>query len=260
MNIQTITFGTYRLGGEILTNALHNAFITGYRAIDTASLYNNQVVIGNFLSQNQINHNEIFITSKLPTKIIQKTEDEIINNITNTMTELKINYIDLFLLHGPVKGHNIKAWDIIERFHYQGYIHNIGISNYDINDIEEIKNFSTTPIFTNQIEISPFLIRNKIINYLKSSHIRISAHSSLAKGEKLNDPSLLLVANKYNKSPAQIMLKWALQNNFYIIPRSFNPLHIKENFILDFNIENIDIEFLNNLNCGYTTHPQYKFI
>lgn len=260
MDYQNIMFGTYRLNGAILNDALHNAFITGYRSIDTASLYNNQVIIGNFLSQNQINHNEIFITSKLPTKIIQKTESEIIDNITKTMLDLKINYIDLFLLHGPVKEHNIKAWNIIERFHYQGYIRNIGISNYDINDIEEIINFSTTPIFTNQLELSPFLIRHKVINYLNSSNIKITAHSSLAKGEKLTDPSLLLIANKYNKSPAQIMLKWALQNNFHIIPRSSNSSHIKENFILDFNIENIDIDFLNELNCGYTTHPQYKFM
>lgn len=260
MDYQTISFGTYRLTSDTLPNALYNALLSGYRAIDTASLYNNQKIIGEFLSQNQINRENIWITSKLPPKIISKTENDIIENIVKTMDDLQTKYLNLFLLHSPVKEHNTKAWAIIEGFQRQGYFKNIGVSNYDIDYLKEIQNFSTTNIFTNQLEISPFLIRSKVIEYMKNNDIKITAHSSLAKGEKFDNVILQEIAGKYSRTPAQIMLKWAIQNNFYIIPRSSNSEHINEDILLNFIIDDEDMNSLNDLNIGYTTHPQYKFV
>lgn len=260
MEYQNISFGTYRLTNDTLERSLISALETGYRGIDTASLYNNQNTIGLTLSKNEINRNELWITSKLPPKVISKTESEIIENITKTLTDLNTNYIDLFLLHCPVKDNNIKAWSIIESFYNQGYIKNIGVSNYDVNHIEEITNFSTTPIFTNQIELSPFLTRTKIVDYLKSKNIKITAHSSLAKGEKLNDLVLQILSNKYSKTPAQIMLRWGQQNGYYLIPRSSNSEHIIDDFNIDFNISDEDMTILNSMNINYTTHPQYKYV
>jgi diketogulonate reductase-like aldo/keto reductase len=259
MDYQTIAFGTYRLTSDTLPNALNNALLTGYRGIDTASLYNNQKIIGDFLSENQINRNQIWITSKLPPKIISKSENEIIENIIKTMSDLQTKYLDLFLLHSPVKEQNIKAWAVIEGFQRQGYFKNIGVSNYDIDDLKEIQNFSTTSIFTNQLEISPFLIRSKVIEYMKNYDIKITAHSSLAKGEKFDNVILQDIARKYSRTPAQIMLKWAIQNKFHIIPRSSKYEHINEDIQLDFIIGDEDMNSLNDLNIGYTTHPQYKF-
>lgn len=259
MNYQPITFGTYRLTNDTLPNALAYALSSGYCAIDTASLYNNQKIIGDFLSENEINRDYLWITSKLPPKIISKNENEIIENITKTMSDLETKYLDLFLLHSPVKDQNTKAWTIIEGFHHQGYLKNIGVSNYDVNDLKEIQNFSTTSIFTNQLELSPFLIRPKVIEHMKKSNIKITAHSSLAKGEKFDNDVLQEIAKKYLRTPAQIMLKWALQKEFYIIPRSSKFNHIAENIVLDFNINDDDMLLLDSLDIGYTTHPQYKF-
>jgi len=260
MEYQLITFGTYRLKDNTLSEALTAAFESGYRAIDTALLYNNQQIIGNFLGQNQLNRNEIWITSKLPPKIIPMAENDIVNSVLKTFDDLGTKYLDLYLLHCPVKDHNTKAWTVIEGLHRQGYLRNIGVSNYDINDIKEISNFSTTSIFTNQLELSPFLTRSRVTNFLKSVGIPITAHSSLAKGEKFNDPILQNISDKYSRTSAQILLKWALQNQFHIIPRSSKQSHIQEDINLDFIISNDDIAELNGLNIGYTTHPQYKFI
>lgn len=260
MQYQPITFGTYRLKDNTLSEALTAAFDSGYRAIDTALLYNNQQIIGEFLGQNQLNRNEIWITSKLPPKIISMTENDIINSVVKTFDDLRTPYVDLYLLHCPVKDHNTKAWSVIEGFHRQGYLRNIGVSNYDINDIKEISNFSTTSIFTNQLELSPFLTRPHVTGFLKSVGIPITAHSSLAKGEKFNNPVLQSISDKYSRTPAQILLKWALQNQFHIIPRSSKHTHIYEDINLGFNISDDDMMELNGLNIGYTTHPQYKFV
>ncbi len=111
-----------------------------------------------------------------------------------------------------------------------------------------------------QIELSPFLKRPKVIKYMNNNNIIISAHSSLAKGEKFNDPILLKIANKYNKSPAQIMLKWGLQNNFRIIPRSSKKEHILEDINLNFIIYENDMQELNDIDTIHITHPQYTFI
>ena len=152
----------------------------------------------------------------------------------------------------------IKSWSILEQFKRQGILKNIGVSNFKICHLEKIKEFSNGEIFTNQIEVSPFLTRTELIGYMNKHKISISAHSSLVKGEKMNNPTLQRISNNYNKSPAQILLKWGIQKGYNVIPRSSNPEHIKENIMLDFNIEEEDINLLDSLNCDYYTHPQYK--
>ena len=251
-----INIGTYRLGINTY-NSLDYALNNGYRGIDTASLYNCEHIIGNYLTKNEINRNELWITSKLNPKIMDKTETEIINSINKTLTDLNTNYLDLYLIHCPKNDYNIKCWNILEQFYKQGIFKNIGVSNFDIQHLEDIKQFSTVPIYTNQIELSPFLKRQNVVKYMNENNIIISAHSSLAKAEKLNDDIINNIALKYNKTTAQIMLKWGLSNNYHIMPRSSKNEHIKENIELDFQLNKDDIIELNNHPQYYITHPQY---
>jgi len=255
-----INFGTYRLGDKTF-KSLEYAFSNGYTSIDTASLYKNEEFIGNFLGKYQVPRNDIWITSKLNPKVIIDTPHEIIKSITKTLTDLNTPYLDLYLIHCPKEEHIIKCWDILEQFQKKGIFRNIGVSNFDIPHMETIKQFSSSlnPIFTNQIELSPFLKRSNIVKYLAENNIKISAHSSLTKGEKFNDPTIIKISQKYSKSPAQILLKWALQNNFYIIPRSSNLEHIIEDISLDFEIDEKDMNELNDIQITHITHPQYKY-
>jgi diketogulonate reductase-like aldo/keto reductase len=256
MEYPLINFGTYRLLDNTY-KALEYAFDNNYTSIDTASLYKNEHIIGNFLTKNEVKRNNIWITSKLNPKIFVKSDADIIESIHKTLSDLNTNYLDLFLIHCPKEDHIIKSWAIMEHYYKEGIFKNIGVSNFDIQHIEEIKKFSNIPIYTNQIEVTPFLKRPNIINYMKQNNILVSAHSSLAKGEKLDDPILKNIAFKYNKTPAQIMLKWALQSDYIIMPRSCNNEHINENINLDFEINNIDMDELNNISTYHITHPQY---
>lgn len=253
-----INFGTYRLNEKDIDISLESAFSVGYRSIDTACLYKNERFIGNYISKNEISRNSLWITSKLSPRVIPKSESEIIDSILLTLKDLNTDYLDLYLIHAPIDEHIIKCWSILEQFKNKGILKNIGVSNFNIGQLKKITEFSTTPIFTNQIELSPFLTRTNLVSFMKEQNIPISAHSSLTKGEKMYDPVIKDIANKYNKSPAQIMLIWGIQNGYNVIPRSCNPSHIKENYELNFSISNDDIDILNKLNCDYYTHPQYK--
>jgi diketogulonate reductase-like aldo/keto reductase len=146
---------------------------------------------------------------------------------------------------------------MLEDLYKNNYIRNIGVSNYRENELEFFnKNIVIKP-FTNQIEVNPFCTRVKLIDYCRKNNIPITAHSPLAKGEKFNDNVLINIANKYNVSPAQLMIRWSLQNNLIVIPRSQSKTHIKENIVHNFIIKDEDMILLNNLNCNYATHPKY---
>lgn len=258
MDLSQISFGTYRLGDNTY-KSLNDALINGYRSIDTASLYKCEHIIGQYLKENEINRSDIWITSKLNPKIMEKNEGDILESINKTLKELDTKYLDLFLIHCPSSETiNIKCWSIIEQLYKNGTFRNIGVSNFSVEHLEEIKNFSSTPIYTNQIELSPFLKRPIVCDYMKKNNIIISAHSSLAKGEMFDNIIIKNMADKYKKTPAQIMLKWGLNYNYYIMPRSSNKSHIFDNYNLDFELSNIDMDELDNIDITHITHPKYK--
>jgi 2,5-diketo-D-gluconate reductase B len=251
-----VSFGTYRLGKDTYS-ALGHALECGYRSIDTASLYKVEPIIGQYISENRICRSELQITSKLNPKIMEGSESEIIESIRKTLADLKTDYLDLFLIHSPKEAHIVKCWNIMESFYKLGIFKNIGVSNFDVKHMEVIRNFSTTPIYTNQLELSPFLKRPNVVKYMREKAIRITAHSSLAKGEKFSDPVLVKMASKYKRSGAQIMLAWAKQNDYSIIPRSSKKSHIAEDISLDFTISECDMNELNGITDVHITHPQY---
>ncbi len=258
MEYPQVSFGTYRLGDNTF-NALNNALNNGYRSIDTASLYKCEHQIGQFLKENEINRSNIWITSKLNPKIMDKSEGEILESIYKTLKDLNTDYLDLFLIHCPNnEENNIKCWNIIEKLYKNGTFKHIGVSNFSVEHLEQIKNFSSTPIYTNQIELSPFLKRPIVCEYMRKNNIIISAHSSLAKGEMFDNITIKNIAYKYNKTPAQIMLKWGLNNNYHIMPRSSNHSHIFDNYNLDFELNENDMDELNNIDITHITHPKYK--
>jgi diketogulonate reductase-like aldo/keto reductase len=257
MEYPTISFGTYRLGKDTY-QSLENALVNGYRSIDTASLYQIEPIIGEYIGKNQINRSELWITSKLNPKTYSKRTDDIITSIQKTLNDLNTSYLDLFLIHKPSCDEEIiKCWTILEDFYKKGIFKNIGVSNFDIYHMEIIKKISTIPIYTNQIELSPFLKRPIVIKYMNDNNIIVSAHSSLAKGEKFDDFTINTISQKYNKTPAQIMLKWGIQQGFNVIPRSSKKNHIIEDISLDFKINTEDMKTLNNINVVHSTHPQY---
>jgi diketogulonate reductase-like aldo/keto reductase len=254
MDIPYIGFGTYQLKKQDnIYNLVLNALLLGYRHIDTASIYKNESEIGKAIRDSSIPRNEIFVTTKVSMKDIRK--NKIQESITKSLHKLNIGYIDLILLHGYV---NDTSWNILEQIYGETeLIKYIGISNYNIDQLNILLNDCLIKPYCLQTELTPFLQKTSIIELCKSENIKIVSHSTLTKGQKLNEPLLLTLGHTYNSTSAQILLKWAIQLDYIVLPRTSNLQHMAENINLNFNISDIDLALINTLESGFYTFPIY---
>ena len=266
MDIPIIGFGTYRLGKNT-HDSVTNAINIGYRHIDTAPLYKNEAIVGDSINKSGINRTQLFITTKISRKELET--NSIVESIENSLKIMGLDYLDLVLLHEPID--YIKNWTLLTEYYNtigKNKVRFIGVSNFNetqlnhiYNNVNNVNNVNSKP-YCNQIELNPFLLRNPIVEYCNNNNIKIVAHTPLTKGEKLGDIRLNTLANEYNITPAQLMLKWNLQQNNIVIPRSKNNSHIKENLqiinkIIDTRITHEDMQFMELFDCRYTTHPKY---
>jgi len=235
--IPDIGFGTYKLDNF---DMIEQSYYYEYKHIDTAQLYKNEHIVGDKIKNFR---NDIFITTKLLWKYDK--EKDIIRSIEKSFENLQTNYIDLFLIHNPNKN-MIMQYKCLEYF-YPKVIKNIGISNFNEKDIENIlENCSVKPI-CNQIEITPFCQKDSLTDFCFNNKIDIVAHSSLSNKKFFENKLIKQLELKYKKTPAQILLKWSLQQNFKIIPKTNNINHLKENINLNFKIDDQDIIDMNKL-------------
>ena len=255
MDLPSIGLGTYQLTPEQTYCSVRWALQIGYRHIDTAALYRNEKQVGQAIRDSGISRQQIFVTTKIPLKAIR--QNQLKPAIENSLHQLDLAYIDLILLHSPTDKVR-QTWEELSQFYCDSYqIHKIGVSNYQEIHLKQLENATIKP-YANQIEVSPFLSRQKLIKYCQTQNIQLIAHSSLTKGKQLNNPRLLKIMNEHKgqQTNAAVLLTWALQNNLKIIPRSANKQHILANFNLSSLSEKI-LKKLDNLDCGFATHPQH---
>lgn len=256
--IPVLGFGTYRLKGEIAFKSTLIALKNGYKHIDTANLYKNEDQIGKAIKESGVLRKDLWITTKVQVKDISLGKNAIYNSIMNSFNQLQTDYLDLVLLHGPtdkIKENWLDLEEIYESL--KGKIRYIGVSNYNIDDLEKLKDYKIKP-YTNQIEVSPFLNRNELINYCLAKGIIVTAHTSLIKGEKFNDTKLLNLANETGISMSKLLLCWAKQKGLIILPRSSKEEHIKENMeCMDIHLDKETMDTLDSFHDGTCTHPKY---
>lgn len=254
-DIPSLGYGTYKLNGGTYKMTL-SALEEGYRHIDTATTYRHEKSVGMAIRDSKIARNEIFLTTKIPWYNIEK--GTIKEAVDNSLKELDVSYIDLILLHVPYEGKNISSWKLLEEVfeEYKGKINHIGVSNYNIEQLTELLDNCSIIPYCNQIEVTPFLQRPKLINLCKVYNIKVVAHSSLTKGTKLNNETLVSVANDNKVSTAQILLKWGLEKGYVVLPRTKNQDHLREDFQLNFKINDKSMDILNSLDENYATHPK----
>jgi diketogulonate reductase-like aldo/keto reductase len=234
-----IGFGTYKLKGEIATKSVLTALNVGYRHIDTATLYKNEIFVGHAISNTNINRSELFLTTKISNSDQIKGKNYVLNSFASSLADLKTDYIDLLLVHNPIKGKIIDTWQVVEYLFAHKKCLQVGVSNFLVEDLDWF--FSTSGCLystiakptTNQIELSPYNTQLDVVKYCHSNNIRIEAHTSLTRGTKLNDPKLVSIAKSNNMSTPELLLKWGLQNNYTILPRSSDEKKISANFNLD---------------------------
>ncbi|MBS6185020.1 MAG: aldo/keto reductase [Clostridium celatum] len=251
IKMPSIGFGTYKSGNDEETaKIVKYALEIGYRQIDTASFYGNEVGIGNGIKESEINREDIFLVTKLWND--DHGYDKTIEAFNKSLERLQVNYIDLYLVHWPNKL-NSETWKAFEYLYKTGKVKAIGVCNFKIGHLEELKKTAEIMPMVNQIEIHPQSSKNDILSYCEENNIQLVAWSPIMRGKLFSNDLMIDLAEKYKKTIAQIILRWHVQRGIIPIPKSSNEERIKENLsIFDFELSNADMKTIDLLNEGDT--------
>jgi diketogulonate reductase-like aldo/keto reductase len=254
MDLPKIGFGTWQLeDGDETFNAVTNALDAGYRLIDTARIYGNEASVGRAIAASNVARSDLIVTTKL--WMSDMGYESALQAFDASLERLGLEYIDLYLVHWPGSdaGNRKDSWKALEEIKQSSRVKQIGVSNYQVDHLEELLKYANVAPAVNQIEFHPFIFNKQkpILDFSIKNDISIEAYSPLAQASKLNHPLLMELAKKYDKSPAQIMLAWAIAHNTVPLPRSSNKERIAQNFdIFDFKLKQEDIEQMNKLSNG----------
>ena len=249
VDIPSIGFGTYKLGEEQeVIDKVKLALNLGYRQIDTASFYGNEEGVGKGIAESGIDRKGIFLVTKLWND--DHGYEETINAFNKSIKKLGVDYLDLYLIHWPNKL-NSETWRAFEDLYKEGKVRAIGVCNFKIGHLEELKKTAKIMPMVNQIEIHPCKTQKETIEYCNENNIQVVAWGPIMRGKILSLPLMLELSEKYNKSIAQITLRWHIQNGVIPIPKSSNEERIKANIdIFDFDISSEDIKKIDELNVN----------
>ena len=252
VNMPILGLGTYPLRGKPVYRAVLWALDIGYRLIDSASLYGNEKKIGEALKATKIPRDDIFITTKVWNS--DQGYENTLAAFDRSLKLLNLDYIDLYLIHRPVKGLMNETWKAFEKIYDNGRVRAIGVSNFTIRHLDELKATLNLMPTVNQVEFSPFLYQKELMEYCKSNKIVLEAYRPLTKTKKFSDVTLLSIELKHNKTPAQILIRWGLQHEIVTIPKSGDKKHLIDNAdVFDFSLDENDMHQLDNLNENYRT-------
>ena len=240
--------GVYKMTNKEETiEAIVHALKYGYRAIDTASLYMNEVEVGEAVRNSGISREEIFVTTKVWNS--DQGYDETLRAFEQSLNKLQMDYVDLYLTHWPVEDKFTETYRAIERLYDEKLIRVPGVSNHHEHHLQKLLANSNTQPLVNQIEIHPYLSQEPLRAFCKENNIAVTAWSPLGRGNILEDKTLIEIANELGKSPAQIILRWHYQNDVISIPKSVTFSRIEENAnIDDFELTANQMNQINALN------------
>lgn len=243
--------GVYKATGENeAENAIISAVKCGYRMIDTASAYKNEENVGRGIARCGIPRKELFITTKIWNNAQRLGDVE--GAFQRSLDRLGLDYIDLYLIHWPVPGCYLSTWKEMEKILSSGRALSIGVSNFEIRHLEELRRVSGIVPAVNQIECHPLCYPKELIDYCQANGIQVQAYAPLARGAYLDHDVLCVMGTKYAHTPAQVGLRWAVQKGISVIPKSVHPDRIESNAnIFDFSIDQEDMDLLDTLNENY---------
>ena len=263
VQIPIIGFGTYKIPeGDETVNAVKLALGAGYRLIDTAKVYRNEASVGQAIRESGLKREEIFVTTKLWN--IDQGYETTLKAIDESLMKLGMSYVDLYLVHWPTAdiqaltsiNKREETWKAMEEIYKSGKAKAIGVSNFTIKHLEEMKNYATVMPALNQVEFHPFLYQAELLNYCKQNNIVLNAYRSLTNGQKINNEVIGEIAKKYNKSNAKVLIRWCIQHGVITLPRSTKREHIEENRnVFDFEISEGDMNTIDALNENLHLSP-----
>jgi 2,5-diketo-D-gluconate reductase A len=246
-------FGVYQIPPEDTAAAVRTALETGYRHIDTAEMYGNEVGVGQGIRDAGLDRNEVYVTSKLNNGFHRP--DDARRAFDGTLAALGSDYVDLFLIHWPLPtlydGDFVSTWNVLEQFARDGRARSIGVSNFTPAHLERLAAGSDTVPAVNQIEVHPYFANDEVRGYGRDHGIVTEAWSPIAQGRVLGDPAIADIAAAHGKSAAQVVLRWHLQRGDVVFPKSMSPNRIAENIALfDFSLDGDQMAAISSLDRG----------
>ena len=260
VEMPVIGFGVFRIPeGEEVSNSVKWALNAGYRLIDTAMIYQNEEGVGRAIKESGIPREEIFVTTKLWNT--EQGYESTLGAIDASLAKLGLEYVDLYLIHWPTASENLRGgvsinkreetWKAMEEIYKSGKAKAIGVSNYTITHLEEMKKYAKIPPAVNQVEFHPFLYQKELLNYCREHTIALEAHSPLAEGKGSENEQVNSIVAKYGKTTSRIFLRWSIQHGAVPIPKSVHQERIKENIsVFDFELSEEDMKTLDGLNIN----------
>ncbi|MDM5214046.1 aldo/keto reductase [Peribacillus sp. NJ4] len=241
-------FGVFKVkNGKETVESVKKAIQVGYRAIDTAAIYENEEGVGQAIRECGVPREELFITSK-----VWNTEqgyETTLQAFDDSLNRLGLEYLDLYLIHWPGKDKYLETWRALEKLYKDGKVKSIGVSNFHVHHLENLLANSEVKPVVNQIELHPLLTQLEIRDYCAKHEIKVTSWSPLGRGNLLEEPTINHIAKKHGKSSAQVLIRWHLQHDLVVIPKSITPSRIEENAqVFDFSLSLNEMNQIDALN------------
>jgi Aldo/keto reductases, related to diketogulonate reductase len=252
VKIPKVAFGTWQIPANQARKAVSDAIETGYRHIDTALVYGNEVEVGQGIKDSGVKREDLFITSKLPAET--KSYKGALADFETTMKNLDLDYLDLYLVHAPwpwgeiganYDKENLEVWRAMEEIYKSGRVKAVGVSNFNVHDLQNVMKTATIKPMVDQIQYYIGFTEPKITEFAKKNDILVEAYSPLATGGLINNKDVLKIAEKYNVSVPQLAIQFVIQNGVLPLPKAVHKEHIVANTKLDFEISAEDMKMLN---------------
>ncbi len=252
--IPQLGFGVFKIPPADTARAVQAALENGYRHIDTAEMYRNELGVGEGIRASGLAREELFVTSKLDNGYHRP--DDARRAFAGTLSELGVEYVDLFLIHWPLPtrygGDFVSTWRTLEEFKHEGRTRSIGVSNFQVEHLERLANECELTPVVNQIELHPYLLNDEVRGYGDAHGIATEAWSPIARGgELLQDPVITAIAGEVQRTAAQVVLGWHIERGNIVFPKSINPARMSENLrLFDFSLTSDQIERISALDRG----------